>query len=788
MSYNKKIWKNGDIITKESLNNIEDGIYTAHDEIERLKNNTSTGGSSGEVDLSRYVTKETGNASQITFSDGQTFQAKLDAGTLKGDKGDPGEPGTSNIDDATASTTTTYSSSKIESIKQELSSQIGGTSGGTSGGPIISVTDFGAVGDGVANDTQAFKDALASKQDIYVPKGTYLITDKLLVRTFQTLELSRYALLKFSDIPVCIEIGMNGKLKGGSIFVNRTFDGIVIDMSNANDVTLRDESYPYTDGTNTSMNRHRRYLEEVYIQRQDSKPAASTDVKGVAVRVIASDAIQQDYTCQWGVNIDKVNINGGFESGIDVKTEYTQGGTQPWLHDTMIKDTFMQYTKTAIRLDTVNNVEILGGSFQPDTTRNGEKYIICGVKMNNCNTVHIKGFTVWDTHDFVEGTTSHAFALTGLCTGVEIYDFVDAFVNNAFSRIYYDNFRTLLTLRYYNKAGRVYFDEVVNYKSTQVGSGDFVKTKVSNFDEMAKIDFAIGYDERNKTQATSTNPLYTKIGTIDLPRSASDTIYQVTIQESSMYGVIGYSTIAFRTDANGNPTVRRIPRLFNNIDTDLLTKYAYEKTIGDETTTITLLRKFTNPRQGSHSYISNLRVINAYLFKTKINTSYTPTSPIDVDEDLQLYEGYCQFSKALGKPVWWDGSRWIDSDGKSVSTGEALPVGVNLYNGVLTDGTLVGSTGAEYGNDGRQRTGFIAINGTKATAQMFTPCTYIGIFAYDSGKNFIKYESTSSNKVTVEDSNLAYVRVVFNKSETTDAQIQIEKGSGSDTYIPPISN
>ena len=47
----------------------------------------------GEVDLSGYVTKETGNANQITFADGQTFQAKLDAGTLKGEKGDTGEQG-----------------------------------------------------------------------------------------------------------------------------------------------------------------------------------------------------------------------------------------------------------------------------------------------------------------------------------------------------------------------------------------------------------------------------------------------------------------------------------------------------------------------------------------------------------------------------------------------------------------------------------------------------------------------------------------------------------------------
>ena len=49
--------------------------------------------SGGEVDLSGYVTKGIGNASQITFSDGETFQTKLEAGTLKGDKGDQGPQG-----------------------------------------------------------------------------------------------------------------------------------------------------------------------------------------------------------------------------------------------------------------------------------------------------------------------------------------------------------------------------------------------------------------------------------------------------------------------------------------------------------------------------------------------------------------------------------------------------------------------------------------------------------------------------------------------------------------------
>lgn len=39
----------------------------------------------------------------------------------------------------------------------------------------ISVKDFGAVGNGVANDTTKFSDALAQSDSIYVPEGTYLL-------------------------------------------------------------------------------------------------------------------------------------------------------------------------------------------------------------------------------------------------------------------------------------------------------------------------------------------------------------------------------------------------------------------------------------------------------------------------------------------------------------------------------------------------------------------------------------------------------------------------------------
>ena len=70
-----------------------DAGYTTETFVTNKIAEAQLGGGSGSVDLSGYVTKETGNANQIIFADGQTFQTKLNNGTLKGDKGDKGDKG-----------------------------------------------------------------------------------------------------------------------------------------------------------------------------------------------------------------------------------------------------------------------------------------------------------------------------------------------------------------------------------------------------------------------------------------------------------------------------------------------------------------------------------------------------------------------------------------------------------------------------------------------------------------------------------------------------------------------
>lgn len=42
MSYNKRVWANGDLITKEKINHMEDGIYDAHDKINAIDNELSS--------------------------------------------------------------------------------------------------------------------------------------------------------------------------------------------------------------------------------------------------------------------------------------------------------------------------------------------------------------------------------------------------------------------------------------------------------------------------------------------------------------------------------------------------------------------------------------------------------------------------------------------------------------------------------------------------------------------------------------------------------------------------
>lgn len=62
---------------------------------------------------------------------------------------------------------------------------------------VASVRAFGAKGDGNTNDTAAFQKAVDASSDVFIPKGTYIITDAIELHDNMKVTLSANALLKF---------------------------------------------------------------------------------------------------------------------------------------------------------------------------------------------------------------------------------------------------------------------------------------------------------------------------------------------------------------------------------------------------------------------------------------------------------------------------------------------------------------------------------------------------------------------------------------------------------------
>ena len=86
-----------DYFTTADKNEMLNG-YATESFVNNAIANAQLGGDQGGINLNGLVAKnEVGNASQILFNDGESFQTKLDAGVLKGEKGEKGEKGDQGI-------------------------------------------------------------------------------------------------------------------------------------------------------------------------------------------------------------------------------------------------------------------------------------------------------------------------------------------------------------------------------------------------------------------------------------------------------------------------------------------------------------------------------------------------------------------------------------------------------------------------------------------------------------------------------------------------------------------
>lgn len=95
---------------------------------------------------------------------------------------------------------------------------------------------YGAKGDGTTDDTQAFKNALAENSIVFVPKGTYLITDTIDLSNSKSLvsDAGQKATILYGGSNSVVNIGRLSIFRNINITMKNAFSGLVFDTNNYN--------------------------------------------------------------------------------------------------------------------------------------------------------------------------------------------------------------------------------------------------------------------------------------------------------------------------------------------------------------------------------------------------------------------------------------------------------------------------------------------------------------------------------------------------------------------------
>lgn len=101
---------------------------------------------------------------------------------------------------------------------------------------IVTPQMYGAKGDGTTDDTQAFKNALAENNNVYVPSGNYVISDTLDISYKKSLvsDDGQRATILYKGNNSVASIGRLSKFRNINITFPGAFSGIVFDTNNNN--------------------------------------------------------------------------------------------------------------------------------------------------------------------------------------------------------------------------------------------------------------------------------------------------------------------------------------------------------------------------------------------------------------------------------------------------------------------------------------------------------------------------------------------------------------------------
>ena len=321
---------------------------------------------------------------------------------------------------------------------------------------------YGAIGDGVTDDTLAFQRALEANRVVHVPGSTYKLSGELIIGDNCCLELSQDTVLQFTQTSGnCITLGMSSTLKGNhaTVKVPYEFSGHVLHAYSSDHTSAEQLAVPPWTKWDPQW-KSGRYVSDLNICKADNRGfhylVNEGECSGTAVYVSANN-VSGTLTYMWGNLYSGLRIAGAFTYGI-----HAQNFNGGWIHEMRI-DAFIDACETGVCLEDCNQTYV-SAIIQPRRgyNRDGEyfPYAKNGFKLVRSKNTDLSGSRVWDwsTPDNPsttenEKSTLHEIgneyqhiAMYGNCRGTIVNDYMYHSYGDTRERIYTDDAANLDTL------------------------------------------------------------------------------------------------------------------------------------------------------------------------------------------------------------------------------------------------------------------------------------------------------------------------------------------------------
>lgn len=451
-----------------------------------------------------------------------------------------------------------------------------GEFGGFDGKPVIA---YGAMGDGITDDTAAFQAALAANRIVFVPEGTYKLSGTLVIRPNCRLELTQATVLQFTQTTGnCIEMYSSATINGNHAVINvpYAFSGHVIDILTSRDTNRDTPPFTHWD----PQWKRARYIYDVCITKHESHGlhySADGTCSGVGI-YMSCISTNTEVGFIWGAMLQGIRIAGAFTYGIQVINYDDPNDSMEddaWNHDMRV-EAVIQGCETGVSMTNCNTAH-LAVTVQPSKAANDTKYAKWGVRLDDCRSVDMSSSLIWDWQ--VARTDSEEYqhiALYGNCRGLVLSDFLYyETATDIRKQIYTDTPSNLenmtilqepITRWFKQKSGVPYYndgfnekqlatkDELDSYFEAEIVKG-FTDVLAGSTDASGNIYNGIGYEDNTGFYNSSwgnyiAGTYYFHTGFI--PVKAGDVIYGKGLSFNKTYD--GNCRVVFFTSAYSTNT------------------------------------------------------------------------------------------------------------------------------------------------------------------------------------------------------------------------------------------